>query len=311
MCRILFTVPGLHFPLHGFSLMLLLACFGALATAMYRARRAGIDPDAVAGLATWLISGGFIGARAMYLVQHPETLHSFMDVFKIWQGGIVFYGCIMGGLIGSILFWVRHPFPWLRMADAVAPALAVGIALGRVGCFLNGCCYGAVTDCPLAMTFPAGTPVWAHQVADGLISPESPRSMPVHPTQLYGAIDGMMLLGLLTWFHRRRRVDGEVMALLMLVYPVLRFFNESLRDDEPAILAGLTAAQSISVTLWVGGLATWAYLCRLTPVAATAADATEIATAAPVSSMEPEILKPGRANGRPIRRPARRKHTLP
>ena len=99
----------------------------ALGITFWRARREGIDPEAVAGLATWLISGGFIGARVMFLVQHPETVHHVGDVFKIWQGGIVFYGCIMGGLIGSLIYWARHRFPFAAMADAVAPALALGI----------------------------------------------------------------------------------------------------------------------------------------------------------------------------------------
>jgi phosphatidylglycerol:prolipoprotein diacylglycerol transferase len=263
MQRILFTIPGLGFPLHGFSLMFLLACFGALGLTIWRARREGLDPEDVFGLATWLYTGGFIGARVMYLVQHPETVQRAWDVFRIWQGGIVFYGCILGGLTGSVLYWVRHPFPFRAMADAVAPALAVGIALGRLGCFLNGCCFGAVTGLPMAVSFPNGSPAWVHHVEHGLISAASPRSLGVHPTQLYAAIDGLFLLGLLTYYYPRRRRDGEVMALLMVAYPITRFLNECLRDDEGTVFAGLTIAQVISVVLLVCGLGTWIYLARL------------------------------------------------
>jgi phosphatidylglycerol:prolipoprotein diacylglycerol transferase len=263
MQRILFTIPGLGFSFHSFSLMMLLACFGALGITFWRARREGIDPEAVSGLAVWLISGGFIGARAMFLIQHPETLHHFSDVFKIWQGGIVFYGCIMGGLIGSIVYWVRHPFPFRAMADAVAPALALGSALGRIGCFLNGCCYGAPTRLSLAVRFPAGSPPWVRHVDLGLIPPLASHSLAVHPTQVYSALDALVLLGLLTWFYPRRRRDGEVMALLMVTYPILRFANEWLRGDEPAIVAGLSAAQAISLGLFVAGVATWVYLAGL------------------------------------------------
>jgi phosphatidylglycerol:prolipoprotein diacylglycerol transferase len=260
--RVLFTVPGLGWNLHSFSLTLLLACFGAVAVTIWHARRAGIDVDSVWGLANWLLAGGIIGARVMFLAMHPEAVHHFGDVFKLWQGGIVFYGCILGGLIGSILYWVRHPFPFLAMADAVAPALAVGIALGRLGCFLNGCCYGAVTDSPLAVRFPVGAPAWVSHVEHGWIAPAEPRSLPVHPTQLYAAFDGLILLGLLTWYFPRRRRDGAVMALLMVVYPVLRFLNECLRADEPPVVAGLTIAQAISVALLVSGLLTWLHLAR-------------------------------------------------
>jgi phosphatidylglycerol:prolipoprotein diacylglycerol transferase len=262
MQRILFTIPGLGLRLHGFSLMMVLACFGALGLTVWRARRERLDPEAVFGLATWLYTGGFIGARILYLVQHPEAMQHVGDVVKIWQGGIVFYGCILGGLAGSLLYWVRQPFPFRAMADAVAPALALGYGLGRIGCFLNGCCFGETTGCPLAVAFPAGSPVWLHHLQRGLISPSAPCSLAVHPTQLYGAFDGLVLLGLLTWFFPRRRRDGEVMALLMVTYPVLRFGNECLRDDEEAVLAGLTSAQAISIVLLLCGLLTWCYLAR-------------------------------------------------
>jgi phosphatidylglycerol:prolipoprotein diacylglycerol transferase len=263
MQRLLFTIPGLGFRLHGFSVMMLLACFGALFITVWRARRERIDPEAVFGLATWLYSGGFIGARFLYIVQHRESVQHFGDIFKIWQGGIVFYGCILGGLAGSVLYWVRHPFPFRPMADAVAPALALGTALGRLGCFLNGCCFGTTCDLPLAVRFPAGAPAWLQHVQLGLIAPSASHSLAVHPTQLYAALDGLIQLGLLTWYFPRRRRDGEVMALLMVTYPISRFLIECLRADEGAFFAGLTISQNISLVLLACGLFTWSYLARL------------------------------------------------
>ena len=263
MRQILFVIPGLNLPVHGFSIMLVAATFAALYLTAWRARREGIDPDHVYGLATWLLSGGFIGARALFVLQHPESIRSFADIFKVWQGGIVFYGCIIGGLIGSILYWFRRPFPFRAMADAVAPSLAIGIALGRVGCFLNGCCYGEACELPWAMAFPAGSLPWSHQVVHGLIAPSADHSLPVHPTQLYAALDGFVLLGLLSAFYPFRRRDGEVMALLMVCYPVSRFAIETLRDDEGVFLIGLTISQFISVVLFPCGVLVWAYLSRL------------------------------------------------
>jgi phosphatidylglycerol---prolipoprotein diacylglyceryl transferase len=262
MLRVLFVVPGLGFAVHSFSVMLLLACFGALYLTAWRARREGLDVEDVYDLSIWLLTGGLIGARAFFLVQHRETVHQVWDVFKVWQGGIVFYGCIAGGLIGSMIFWARRRFPFWPMADAVATALAVGIALGRLGCWLNGCCYGAVSEAPWAVTFPAGSPAWLHHVHDGLIPPTAARSLPVYPTQLMAAFDGLVLLGLLTAYYPRRRRDGEVMALLMVAYPILRFLNEGLRGDEGPVLAGLTIAQVISAMLLPCGLITWLYLSR-------------------------------------------------
>src|SRR3954452_11729965 len=158
--------------------MMLLACFAALWLTSWRARREKIDPDAVTDLAIWLMGGGFIGARVFYIVQQPETIASVWDVFKIWQGGIVYYGCIVGGLVGSLIYWARHPFPFRAMADAVAPALAIGAAIGRVGSLLSGCCYGAPCDWPWALRFPAGTLPWTRQVSAGLILPSAPASLP-------------------------------------------------------------------------------------------------------------------------------------
>jgi phosphatidylglycerol:prolipoprotein diacylglycerol transferase len=266
MRRVLFEVPGLGLKVFGFGAMIVMAVYAAVSLTAWRARREKLDPQAVYDLAVWLLLGGVIGARLFFVLQHRETIDSVWDVFKIWQGGIVFYGCILGGLIGSTLYWLRHPFPFRPMADAVAPALAIGLALGRIGCFLNGCCYGDTCDpvqIPWAGRFPAESPPWVDHVRQGLIAPYATSSLPVHPTQLYSALDGLILLGLLSAFFPLRRKDGEVMALLMVTYPISRFLIEYLRDDEAVFFAGMTISQSISVLVFAAGLLVWAYLWRL------------------------------------------------
>jgi phosphatidylglycerol:prolipoprotein diacylglycerol transferase len=263
MRKVLFEIPWLGIAVPSFGLALLLACFTALHLTSWRARREKIDPEAVFGLAVWLMTGGFVGARALYLVMHPESVSGLADVFKIWQGGIVYYGCLLGGLIGSLAYRARHPFPFRPMADAVAPALALGCLIGRLGCLLNGCCYGALSDLPWAVSFPAGSLPWVRQVRDGLVSQAATHSLPVHPTQIYSALDGLALLTLLTAYFPRRRRDGEVMALLMVTYPVSRYLIETLRADEPAVLGGLTMSQWISVSVFAAGLVVWGYLLRL------------------------------------------------
>jgi phosphatidylglycerol:prolipoprotein diacylglycerol transferase len=266
MRRVLFEVPGLNLKVFGFGAMVVLAVYAAVSLTAWRARREKLDPQSVYDLAVWLLFGGVIGARLVYVLQYREAIQSAWDVFKIWQGGIVFYGCILGGLIGSTLFWLRHPFSFRPMADAVAPALAIGLALGRVGCFLNGCCYGDLCDpkqVPWAVRFPAESPPWVDQIRRGLIAPYATSSLPVHPTQLYSALDGFILLGLLSAFFPLRRKDGEVMALLMVTYPITRFLIEYLRDDEAVFVAGMTISQSISVLVFAAGLLLWAYLARL------------------------------------------------
>jgi phosphatidylglycerol---prolipoprotein diacylglyceryl transferase len=260
MRSILFEIPGWELKIHSYGVMILIACFAALAIGVWRARRDQVDPNSVYELAAWLFLGGAVGARGIYVIAHPESVYSVGDIFRSWQGGNNFYGCILGGLTGSILYWLRRPFPFRRMADAAALAVATGIAIGRIGCLLNGCCYGAVSNLPWAVTFPAGSHAWVRQVDAGLISPIAASSLPVHPTQLYASIAGFGLLGLLLAYSRRIRAAGETMAVLMIAYPITRWPLEMLRGDEPAIFAGMTLSQNISVALFASGLVVWFWL---------------------------------------------------
>jgi phosphatidylglycerol---prolipoprotein diacylglyceryl transferase len=262
MYKVLFEWPALGFAVPSFGVALLVACVSSLSLAVWRARREGLDPEAVVGLAAWLMTGGFIGARLLYVLAHPESIRHWSDLVRFWQGGIVYYGCLIGGLVATVLYWRRRPFPFRAMADVVAPTLALDSALGRVGCSLNGCCHGAVSTASWAVAFPAGTLPWARHVEAGLIPADAPHSLPVHPAQLYAVADGILLLALLTVYFPRRRRDGEVMALLMVTYPVTRFLIEALRDDEPRNFLGLTLSQAISVGVFAAGLAVWAWLAR-------------------------------------------------
>lgn len=260
MKPVLFELSGIGFRITGFGVMFLLACAGALAITVWRAKREGIDSESVYELAIWLFSGGVIGARACFVLQYPEEMRSFADIFKVWQGGLVFYGCIVGGFAATLIHWWRRPFPFLKMADAVAPALAWGAGVGRLGCFLNGCCYGEVSGHPWACAFPAGTIPWYDQLAHGVITPFAAYSLPVHPTQLYSAFAGLGLVILALVYHSRRRFDGEVMTFFMVGYAVSRFWVESLRADQTISALGMTFSQVVSLVVFLGGVGGWIWL---------------------------------------------------
>ena len=244
--------------------MLFLAFLASMYLAAWRARREKLDPEVVYDLSAWVFIGGLIGARVFFVIQYwGDKIKSLADVFTIWEGGIVFYGSIIGGTTAFFLYRLVRPFPLLPMLDVIAPSLALGIAIGRVGCFLNGCCYGDLcTDLPWGVAFPRFSPPWLEQVAGGLIPREAPWSLPVHPTQLYSTIDGLVLLVLLSAYYPLRRRDGEVMALLMVTYPVTRFLIEYLRNDEGVFWFGLTISQNISVFLLVAGVVFWSWIGR-------------------------------------------------
>jgi len=274
MLPILFEVPYLGLKVHSYGVGMFLACVSALAITVWRARRDGLNTDAVYELATWLFLGGVIGARALFVLTNPGAIHSPIDLFRSWEGGNIFYGCIIGGLTGTLIYHRRHPFPFLKMADAVAPALAVGVFFGRLGCHFNGCCHGAIAQVPWAIRFPADSHAWAAHVDQGLLPLDAPWSLPVHPTQLYASIAGLILLaGLLAYAPFRRR-PGEVMALLMIAYPITRWPVEILRGDDPGLFAGVTVSQLISLGLLAFGLVVWFRLGRETAAARSEEPAT-------------------------------------
>ena len=263
MRQILFElpIPGFPIKIFGFGTMLMLAFVGSIWLATWRARREKLNPEMISDLAVWLFLGGLIGARVFFLFQYWQHLHSFWEVFSIWKGGIVFYGSAMGATVAFFIYRRLRPFPLLPMLDVVAPSTALGIAFGRLGCFLNGCCWGDRCDIyPWVVTFPARSAPWGSQVKAGLISIDAARSLPIHPTQLYSALDGFLLLALLSAYYPIRRRDGEVFGLLLVLYPITRFLIEHLRNDEGAALAGMTISQVISLVVLGIAVAYWVYL---------------------------------------------------
>ena len=285
MRQVLFEIPWVHVKIFGFGLMLCMAFLGAIGLAHWRAKRQGLDPDWVYDLAFGVMLGGVLGARAFYVWQYwgTERMPGWSHVFRIWEGGLVFYGGMIGATVCGLYVAYRRGMPILAMMDLVAPSVALGLALGRLGCFLNGCCYGDPCDLPIGMHFPPGSPVWWHQVLDedraltdkivpgvtwelvnSVIKGKTPAnaawSAPVHATQLYSAVDGIVIMLLLLAFTPLRRHEGQVMAILLICYPITRTLIEYLRGDERAFFVGLTVSQNLSVLIFLVGVALYTWL---------------------------------------------------
>jgi phosphatidylglycerol:prolipoprotein diacylglycerol transferase len=264
MRQVLITFPifgGVS--VYGFGAMLVVAFVAATGLGWWRAKREHLDPEVIVDMAFWVCLSGMIGARLVYCYEYwGREINGLWDVVQYWKGGIVFYGGIIGGTIAFFSYRRLRPFPLLPYMDVIAPSIAVGTLFGRIGCFLNGCCYGDVCRFPWAVAFPAPSPPWSHHRGLGMIAPDALYSLPIHPTQIYASIDGLVLLLLLSAYFPLRRRDGEVIALLMVAYPVTRFLIEFLRNDEGAYFAGLTISQNISVFFFVGGIVFWAWLRR-------------------------------------------------
>jgi phosphatidylglycerol:prolipoprotein diacylglycerol transferase len=264
MRQVLFTIPifgGIK--LFGYGSMMVLAFIGSTWAATWRARREKLDPDVILDMAFWIFFLGMVGARLFYCIQYwGHGIDSLVDVVQYWKGGIVYYGGILGGVIAFFVYRHFRPFPLRPYLDVMAPAIAVGTFLGRLGCFLNGCCYGDACNLPWAVSFPRFSPPWDYQVAHGMIPANAIHSLPLHPTQIYSAIDALVLFILLSAYYPLRRRDGEVLGLLMITYPITRSLIEWLRNDEGVFFAGLTISQNISIVLFVCGCAYWFWLSR-------------------------------------------------
>jgi prolipoprotein diacylglyceryltransferase len=185
-------------PIYGYGTMLFLAFVFCTWLAVRLGRREGISRERIQDLAIWIFVGGVIGARAVFIIQYHSMFTSFWQFFQLWDGGLVFYG----GPIGAVIAYYVAYFLWLRkdafsswkMADVVAPCAALGLALGRVGCLLNGCCYGnvACTECP-AVHFPLCAPPVTtmvkrgYQTAAGFTVQTSPPDSN-HPTNVVRSV---------------------------------------------------------------------------------------------------------------------------
>ncbi len=147
MCQVLYRIPTPwgDIPLYGFGAMLVIALFVCTWLAGRRAQKAGIAREHIQDLALYVVICGVVGARITFMIQYHRPWTEF---FKLWEGGLVFYGSLVGGVIGWLLAYYfvlrKHELSWRKVADVIAPSAALGLAIGRVGCLLNGCCYGDV-----------------------------------------------------------------------------------------------------------------------------------------------------------------------
>jgi len=327
-------------PIYGYGLMLFCAYIFCTALGKRLCRREGIDSKIIPDLAIWLFIGGIVGSRIVYVIEEWDKLTDRWQVLRVWDGGLVFYGGVLGGAIAffgyDFVVLRRLNISKWKMIDVAAPCICLGAALGRIGCLCTGCCYGNVAcEGCYAVHFPLGSPAAldmirrgyqtpqgfllarnsltvamvepgsdaasaglrpddtivavngspAEEPADVLfkagelkltvrrngeqitLAPFEPRSVGVHPTQIYDTI-GMLLLMffLLSYFPYRRR-HGELMVFLMLGYGVHRFLSEALRLDNDPGWFGLTLSQTISIVVIVAAVILAIIVYRRPPIA--------------------------------------------
>ena len=248
MYPVLFSIGPLT--LHTYGVMLALGAALGLWLYTRLARSAGLDPDRAMSLALWLLISGLIGSRLMFVLLEPEQfLHAPWRVLAIWEGGLVFYGGLAGALIVGIWLMRRWKLPVLTLMDCVAPALALAQAVGRLGCFSAGCCYGLPWEngwCSVTFSDP-------HSLA--------PRNIPLHPAQLYTSAVLLVITGALLLLWPRRRFAGQIFFVYGFLHGVARVIIETFRGDwrgEPFL--GLTPTAWFALGLAMFSAAALVYL---------------------------------------------------
>jgi phosphatidylglycerol:prolipoprotein diacylglycerol transferase len=246
----------------GYGMMLVVAVIAAGRVASTMGKKIGVDPQFTWDLTVKLILAGVVGARLFYLIQYHDrvfkdcvTLFDYvMAAIRLPDGGLVLYGGLILAALTGIWMAYRHNIPRIKFADTLVPAIFVGIACGRIGCFFNGCCYGDPSDVPWAVTFPSESVPWSALVDQGFISETATQSLALHPTQLYSSLNALVLAWLTASYYKHRSGDGAVVALGLMTYSISRICIEILRGDELGQFGtGFTISQLISFGVFLLG----------------------------------------------------------
>ncbi|RYG85059.1 prolipoprotein diacylglyceryl transferase [bacterium] len=300
MLRELFRIPGLDLPIYSFGLMLVLGCWLAIQLAQFLAKRSGLNGEHFVNIGILALVSGVVGARASHVFENwsmyfGEGGQGFLSAINIRSGGLTYYGGVLLATPVCIAYGLWHKIPIARGMDIIAPCLLIGLGLGRVGCFLNGCCWGATCDAPWAVTFPYDSPAYDAHVEEGLVKPRpdalwieadplgktrghwatyeevarntelkpiaaAARSAPVHPTQLYSTVAALLLAGTLVAYFTLAPAPGRVFALMMMLEGLTRYTIETLRI-EPAVMHlggyGFSYSMVVGALLTLGGIVAW------------------------------------------------------
>ncbi|MDP2653774.1 MAG: prolipoprotein diacylglyceryl transferase [Candidatus Omnitrophota bacterium] len=234
--------------LFSYGLMLAVAALTCAWLLSRDARKHGIPSETIYDLMFWLVLSGIAGARILYVVLHWEQFSGRpLEILMVQSGGLSFQGGFLAAAAAGAWYVRRQKLPILFMLDLMAPYIALGHAIGRIGCFLNGCCYGR----------PASWGIY----------------FPVHgarlqPTQLYDTAELFLVFLILRFSQKRSQVRGEVFALYMALAGLQRFINEFFRGDHEHLMVeavGLSVYQVFSLAIFAAGLAAWLVLRKSRP----------------------------------------------
>jgi phosphatidylglycerol:prolipoprotein diacylglycerol transferase len=228
------------FPINTYGVFLAIAFLCAILVAVRLGARDGLPRERIYDLSLWMLLGGLIGSKILMLFTEPEYRDHPLQLLSLdfLRSGGVFYGGLIGAVLTGYFLMKRYKLPWWKTADACAPGIAIGNFFGRQGCFAAGCCWGKPTSLPWGVKFTE----LGHQITG------VPTDIYLHPTQLYESFAMMIVFLFLLWMHRRKRFNGQIILLYVLLYSIVRFAIEFVRDDPRGDIFGLTSLTGLSTS---------------------------------------------------------------
>jgi phosphatidylglycerol:prolipoprotein diacylglycerol transferase len=232
------------FALPTYGVLLAIGFLAGLYVAHWQAKRSGLDAARIADMAVYVLIAGLIGAKLMLVaVDYRYFVSNPRELFSLFQSGGVFYGGLLAGLVVAIYFARKYRLPVWATADVLAPGVAIGQSIGRLGCFAAGCCWGKTANVPWAVTF---TDVNAARTVG------TPLDTPLHPSQLYESLATLLIFTVLVWLAPRKKFQGQVVLAYVTLYSIARFFLEYYRGDAGRGYIGpLSTSQAVAVVLVV------------------------------------------------------------
>lgn len=263
MHSILFQLGSLP-PIRSYGLCMALGFMLGWLAAVRLCKRTGQNADALSSLLTWLMLSAVVGARTAYVLEHwtTEFAGNPLSVLRVDQGGLMFYGGLIAAAIVLIVYTRICRMHLFQVTDLVLAVLPLGHALGRIGCFMHGCCYGKITDSWIGVCFPRESPAWWEQVSavPPLIERTALKSLPVIPTQLIeSAANALLFVLLFSLYPRKHTERGFITGCYLIGYAVLRFGIEYLRGDPRLAVGPFSISQTISLGLFALGMLCLAY----------------------------------------------------
>ncbi len=246
-----------RFEIHSYGLFLALSFLIGIYWSMRRGEKRGISRALVMDLSLIIVLCAIVGSRLMYVLTHVQEFRGrWLDAIspiqstgEIGIAGLTMLGGVLLSLAGIIVFCLIRKVSFLRLADVLAPAFGLGLFLTRIGCFLNGCCYGKPCSLPWSVVFPLNSPAGSSFPGEHL-----------HPTQLYSSLYGLLMMVVVVLLDRKRRFDGFLLSVFFMMYGAGRFAVDFVRhydavDTFPVLGVHVTFNQAISLIMFLAGLA--------------------------------------------------------